>query len=138
MYDKGQGVTQDYAEAARWFRNAADQGIARAQYNLGARYTIGQGVAQDYAEAARWLRKAADQDLAEAQYLIGLMYDNGQGVTQDYAEAHMWLNLAASRTSGNDQKKFADARESVARKMTPEQIAEAQRLAREWVPKTSR
>ena len=93
---------------------------------------------QDYAEAARWYRKAADQGEAQAQYVLGLMYDNGQGVTQDYAEAHMWLNLAASRTSGVDQKKYADARESVAKKMPPEQIIEAQRRAREWVPKASR
>ena len=65
------------------------------------------------------------------------MYYNGQGVTQDYAEAYVWLNLAASRASGDDQKRYADARESVAKKMTIQQIVEAQRRAREWKPKTS-
>ena len=65
------------------------------------------------------------------------MYDKGKGVTQDYAQAHMWLNLAASRASGDDQKKYADARESVAKKMTPQQVIEAQRLALGWKPKTS-
>jgi TPR repeat protein len=66
------------------------------------------------------------------------MYAYGLGAPQDYVQAHMWLNLAASRASGDDQKRYADARESVAKKMTPQQIVEAQRRAREWVPKASR
>ena len=64
-------MTQDYAEAARWFRKAADQGLAEAQFNLGIMYDGGQGVAQDYAEAVRWFRKAADQSLAAAQFNLG-------------------------------------------------------------------
>ena len=64
------------------------------------------------------------------------MYQIGQGVAQDYAEAHLWLNLAASRASGDEQKKYADARELVAKKMTAQQVAEAQRRAREWKPKS--
>ena len=63
------------------------------------------------------------------------MYTNGQGVPQDYLEAHMWLNLAVSRASGADQQKWTAARNLVAEKMTAEQIAEAQRRAREWKPK---
>jgi len=59
-------------------------------------------------------------------------------VPQDYVQAHMWLNLAASRVSGDDQKKYADQRDDIAKKMTAEQIAEAQRQAREWKPKMSR
>jgi hypothetical protein len=51
---------------------------------------------------------------------------------------HMWINLAASRARGDDQGKFARVRDMLAEKMTPQQIAEAQRLAREWKPKTSR
>ena len=135
MYANGRGVPQDYAEAARWYRKAAEQGHAPAQFNLADMYASGQGVPQDYAESVRWYRKAAEQGHAPAQFNLGNMYARGQGVTQDYAEAHMWFNLAASRASGDDQKKFADARERVARKMTAEQIAEAQRRAREWKPK---
>jgi uncharacterized protein len=93
-------------------------------------------VPQDYAEAVRWYRKAAEQGLANAQFNLGLMYAKGQGVPQDYAEAPMWLNLAASRTSGDVQQKSAETRDLVARMMTAQQIAEAQRLAREWKPKT--
>jgi len=85
---------------------------------------------QDYAQAAAWFRKAADQGLAAAQNNLGLVYYNGHGVPQDYAQAHKWFNLAAA--SGD-----ADAvsnRDRVAAKMTPAQIAEAQRLASEWKP----
>ena len=65
------------------------------------------------------------------------MYFKGQGVPQDYVQAHMWMNLAASRARGSDQKTYADARDALARIMTPAQIAEAQRRAREWKPKSS-
>ena len=67
---------------------------------------------------------------------LGASYSNGEGVPQDYLRAHKWINLAASRATGDDLKKYADGRETVAAKMTSEQIAEAQRLAREWKPKT--
>ena len=61
MYDNGEGVPQDAAEALKWYRKAAEQGYAKAQYNLGAMYYIGDGVPQDYAEAVKWIRKAAKQ-----------------------------------------------------------------------------
>ena len=59
--DIGQGVPQDYAEAVKWYRLAAEQGYAAAQYNLGVMYDNGQGVPQDYAEAVKWYRLAAEQ-----------------------------------------------------------------------------
>jgi TPR repeat protein len=138
MYLHGQGVPQDYAEAVRWFRKAAEQGLASAQSNLGAMYHEGQGVVQDYAEAIRWFREAAEQGDAAAQFNLGNMYHDGKGVPQDYVQAHMWVNLAASRSSGDDQKKYATARDFLAGKMTAQQIAEAQRLARDWTPKIAK
>ncbi|MSP33056.1 MAG: sel1 repeat family protein, partial [Pseudolabrys sp.] len=60
-------MPQDYAQAVKWYRLAADQGNAKAQSNLGLMYDNGQGVPQNYAEAMRWYRLAADQGLAEAQ-----------------------------------------------------------------------
>ena len=80
LYDSGHGVAQDYAEAARWYRKAADQGDVAAQFNVGVMYERGQGVPQDYAEAARWYRKAADQGYAAAQGNLGNLYAHGQGV----------------------------------------------------------
>ena len=85
----------------------------------------------DYKSAARLFRPLADQGNASAQYNLGLMYNNGQGVPQDYVMAHMWLNLAAAR--GYTTAKTS--RDRAANLMTSEQIAEAQRLAREWKPK---
>ena len=128
MYGNGRGVPQDYAEAGKWFGLAAEQGDAEAQYNLGVMYDNGQGVPQDYAEAAKWYRLAAEQGHAGAEYNLGYMYDEGRGVPQDYTEAHKWFNLAA--VSGDAE--FATARDQVATMMLPAQIAEAQKLAREW------
>ena len=67
MYADGEGVPEDDAEAVRWYRLAADQGLANAQYNLGVMYADGEGVPEDDAEAVRWYRLAADQGLANAQ-----------------------------------------------------------------------
>ena len=128
MYALGTGVPQDYALALLWYRKAADQGYADAQTRLGILYNYGEGVTQDYVQAAAWYRKAAEQGNPQAQAHLGLLYDKGQGVPQDYVQAHMWLNLAAA---GGDAK----IRDRVAAKMTPAQIAEAQKLAREWKPK---
>ena len=112
----------------KWWRKAAEQGFANAQYILGLTYAEGQGVPQDYAVAVTWYRKAAEQGFANAQYILGLMSTEGQGVPQDYAQAHMWFNLAAAQ--GN--KQAPKNRNIVGKLMTPAQIAEAQKLAREW------
>ena len=87
----------DYAAAMSYWRPLADQGDAKAQYNLGAMYLDGQGVAQDDAQALIWYRKAAVQGNAWAQYNLGVMYDTGKGVPQDDAEALIWYRKAAVR-----------------------------------------
>ena len=66
-YDTGEGVPQNYTEAAKWYRKAAEQGYAEAQFNLGTLYDEGRGVPQDYAEAAKWYRKAKDQGVASTK-----------------------------------------------------------------------
>jgi len=88
-------------------------------------------VKQDYDKAADWFIKAANQGVIEVQFSLAGMYFMGQGVPQDYVEAHKWWNLSAS-LGENDA---AAARDEAASQMTPAQIAEAQRLAREWKPK---
>ena len=136
MYDTGLGVTQNYAEAVKWYSKAAEQGNAKAQNNLGLMYERGLGVTQDDAEAVKWYRKATEQGYAKAQNNLGLMYYNGEGVSQDYVQAHMWFDLAASRfPPGEDRDLAVKNREIVAKRMTPAQISEAQKLAREWKPK---
>jgi len=87
---------------------------------------------RDYATAVRLIRPLAEQGDASAQYKLGVFYDNGLGVPQDHISAYMWLNLSAAQ--GRDGA--AAFRDLIARRMTPAQIAEAQKLAREWKPTT--
>ena len=91
-YDK-----KNYTEAVKWYRKAAEQGFANAQYNLGYCYAHGEGVTQDYYEAVKWYRKAAAQGFARAQCNLGACYYNGEGVTKDYAEAVKWYRKAAEK-----------------------------------------
>jgi TPR repeat protein len=124
-------IPPDYAAAASWYRKAAEHGNAFAQERLGFQYANGLGVTQDHAAAASWYRKAADQGHAGAQERLGFQYANGLGVPQDDVTAHMWFNLAAARGNRDAIK----GRDMVAARMTPEQIAAAEKLAREWKPK---
>ena len=83
---------------------------------------------RDYATAVQLLRPLAEQGDANAQYTLGVFYDNGLGVPQDKVSAYMWLNLSAAQ----GRESAAAFRDLIARGMTPAQIAEAQKLAREW------
>ena len=129
MYKHGQGVLQDYEEALKWYRRAAEQGSAPAKLNLGTMYHRGQGVPQNYDLASKWIRKAAEQGVVTAQWNLGARYYKGLGVTQDYIRAHKWWNLAASQ--GNEEAR--ELLNMISENMTSAQIAEAQRLAREWM-----
>ena len=132
-FDKGSAAIRngDYAEAVKWFRLSAEQGYAKAQYNLALMYANGQGVSQDYKEAAKWFRLSAEQGNAKAQTSLGFMYVLGQGVIQDDVYAHMWWNIAAASGNFFAQKN----RDEVAKSMTSSQLEEAQKLARECVAK---
>ncbi len=130
-------IRGDYATAVSEWRPLAEQGHAGAQYrHFLMSYNKGQGVPQDYVQAVKWYRKAAEQGYADAQYMLGVMYDTGRGVPLDYAQAHMWYDLAASRfPPGEGRNIAAKNRDIVAIWMTPAQISEAKKLAREWKPK---
>ena len=120
-------VMGDFAAELRITRPLAAKGEAWAQSFLGDSYRNGQGVLQDYAEAVKWYRLAAAQGNVSAQYNLGFMYGNGQGVPMDDVRAHMWFNLAAVKGDADAVKN----RDIAAKKMTPQQMAEAQKLARE-------
>lgn len=130
-YKKG-----DYQTAYRIFKPLAERGDAEAQKNLGTMYAVGQGVPKDNAEALKWYRRAADQGHIGAQLNLGIIYFMDQVIPKDFVLAHMWLNIAASNSSdAKERNAAAKMRDGVASKMTPDQIAEAQRLAKEWKPK---
>jgi uncharacterized protein len=127
-FDKGLAAyyTGDFSTALKEWRPLAEQGVAKAQYNLGLMYHNGDGVVQDYAEAVRWFRLAAEQGNAAAQYNLGLMYHNGNGVVQNNILSHMWYNIA----SANGYKKSSEWRDKIATKMTSADISKAQAMAR--------
>ena len=126
-YYWGRGVPEDYAEACKWFRKAAEQNHIKAQFSLGWCYRHEQGVPLDFDEAAKWFRKAAEQNHAlatdmlqhcydddeaggqvvskscrerprESSVLVGCFIDDGQGgITQDDTEAVKWYRKAAEK-----------------------------------------
>jgi TPR repeat protein len=129
-----------YATALRLARPLAAEGDARAQSVLGLLYYRGFGVPQDEVEAVKWFRNAADRGDARAQYHLGLFYANGEAGETDNVSAHLWFNLASARFPASEISYRSAARTNrdlVAEKMTPDQIAEAQKLAREWKPKSN-
>ena len=131
LYFDGLGVPQDYAQAASWYRKAAEQGNDGAQYKLGVLYCYGLGVPQDYTQAAAWWRKATEQADAVAQ--------DGQGAAAfmlmalgapfDYAEAYFWLDLAVAGKLV-DAEQVAKYRDEAASHLTPADLARVQERAR--------
>jgi TPR repeat protein len=130
-YATGQGVAKEQTEAAKWYRKAAEQNFAPAEFNLGNCYANGQGVAKDDKEAVKWYRKAAEQNFAQAQISLALSYALGQGVVKDYVESYKWTLLAASQ-GDKDAKETMPILEN---NMSREQIAEGQKVARNFKPR---
>ena len=131
LYHSGHGVAKDYAQAVKWFRKAAEQNYAPAQFMLAGSYETGEGVTKDYAQAVKWYRKAAEQNYAVAQSNLSGCYYIGNGVAKDYVESYKWTLLAAGQ-GWESAKKFATTLEN---EMSREQIAEGQRLARNFKPR---
>jgi uncharacterized protein len=135
-YYYGHWVSRDYGEAGLWYRRAAAAGNAMAASTLGDMYYYGRDVPQDYAGAVMWWQTAADRGIAIAQLNLSVMYANGDGIEQDYVKSHMYANLAAAHLPlGEDRDIAIKNRDVIAKTLTPAQLAEAQRLAREWRPK---
>ena len=122
----------------------AKEGDAEAQNELGSLYYAGEDVEQDDTEAVRWIKRAADQGYSPAQYNLGLLYFRsrgglgymlvyGAGVDEDYVLAYMWLELAGNgATSDFTRRLYAQQLDELAQRMTPDQIVDAKRLARDW------
>ncbi|HTX76478.1 MAG TPA: tetratricopeptide repeat protein [Terracidiphilus sp.] len=97
----GQGVPTDFAQTVKWYRRAADAGLAQAQNDLGSMYYRGVGVPKDRTEAAAWFRKAAEQGNVEAAKTLASMYKQGDGVPMDPPEADLLLRLAGKSRDEN-------------------------------------
>ena len=132
MYIEGRGVPQDCNEAVKWWTKSAEQEGACAENSLnslGRIYYEGQCVIKNYEKAFKWYTKAAEHGYPGGQCGLGLMYEKGNGVPEDYVQAYKWYILAAAQ----GWRIYGD---SLKQHMTPEQIAEAQRLAKEFRPKS--
>jgi len=135
LYDRGDGVPQNFEEALKWTKASAEQGNHAAQLRLGMFYAGGRAVKRDQAEAAKWFQRSAERDNAQAQYNMGAVYEYGRGVPRDLVQAHMWYNLAAANfTIGWDRADAFVSRDRVAGLLTPAQLADAQKRAQDWKP----
>lgn len=131
LYATGKGVKTDSDNMFKYYQQSAQNGYAPAQMAVG--YLLETGTAKiprNDAEAVKWYQKAAEQGDAGALYNLGLKYAKGEGVAQDYVLAYVCFNLASA--AGNAQA--AVMRNAAAALLSPNQLGEAQRLAREWRP----
>lgn len=147
-YCDGKIVPQDRGEGLRWLRKVAEQGeeatgditvlsdIEDARTRLGMAYWYGSGVKRDYTEAVKWHLKAAEQGDGLSQQAVAEAYAEGKGVKKDHVQAHKWANLAAVSNARfpSQQRESEKLRAFLASEMTPAQIEEAEKLAREWKP----
>jgi len=127
FYAEGLGVKKNLIEAINWYKLSAEQGFTYAQFNLGGMYYRGEGIEKNVVQAVYWYKKAAAQGDELAQHSLGIMYAEGQGLVKDMTRAHMWLNLAAANGSADSPISL----KAVSNAMTSQQIAEAQKMARE-------
>jgi len=130
IYESGGLVERDFKKAASYYQKAAEQGDTAAQFNLGLMYYVGRGAdfPRNTAQAAIWYGKAAELGSAVAQNAYGQLCENGYGVKLSYIAAYKWYSLAAE--GGSDPAKTN--METLAARMTPEQIADAKAQAQEW------
>ncbi len=124
----------DYEAAMAAWLPLAEDGDPFAQFNIGIMYRQGNGVEQNDREAVRWYRAAAEQGHGNAQFNLAYMYATGKGVTKDNLQSHMWFSMAAS----SETPRAAITRDKVAKRLTPEELAESKRLVDERLERLER
>jgi len=146
MYQEGWGVQKDLVAAVAWYRLAAAQEHASAQEELANCYEKAEGTNRDMSLALSWHERAANHGLVRAQLSLGVLFLGFDGVQKDNISAFKWLDLAAKGGKGpklgddseyvrkSVQKWAAKNRDSLAMKMSPEELAEANRLESDWHP----
>jgi TPR repeat protein len=136
IYYYGKVVSQNYNESLKWLLKAANQDDTYSQVLLGDCYFYGKGVTINFTESINWYKKAADSGNDIAQFQIGYMYFNGQGIPKDYYNSYIWYNIVAAKTTNENLRKDAVFnRDIVEKKLSTEQLLEAQRKSREWKEK---
>jgi TPR repeat protein len=125
----GSAVAKESYSTVSRIKQRAARGDINAQAELGLLYSKGRGVPQNYHLAAMWYRRAAERGHCGAQLALGLLYNNGDGVPKNFMLAYMWIDLSAAQATGDIHDFKARLRDSIASKLTPNQLEEAQQLA---------
>lgn len=147
MFSKGENFPKDDTEAAKWFRLAAEQGHSVAQNWLASSLKRGRGIPKDEKEAAKWYRYSAEQGNFESQSSLSELYFDGKGISLDYVQAYAWKNIyftnhkafmisVGAQYTADEIKNEDEYLEMISKKMTPQQLEEAQDLAKNWKPKS--
>ena len=121
----------DYEKALKILVPLASKGHASSQYNLGVMHEWGNGVPKDYVKAMKWYRLSAEGSHKDAQNNLGAMYSKGEGAEQSFIDALKWFVISAENGSEAGRKNI----DIVEKRMTPQQITRARKLAREWAKK---
>ncbi len=129
--DPACNVFTNHAEAERWFEKSAQAGNIHAEPRVGDFYRDGDGVPQNYALAVEWYRKAANHFESTGVTDLGEMYEKGRGVPRDYVEAYKWYDISFKAGSYAGMQN----RERLAGSMTPSQIAQAEKMASDFMSK---
>lgn len=129
-----QKLPDDHHFAVQLYQESAENGDSDSQYKLGLLYLTGNGALQDFAEAAKWLKLAAEQGYGLAQYELGLIYRTGYGLPIDQVQSYVWLNLAAAAGI----KQAMQARDEVMKSLSPKELAQAQKISRDWLASRSK
>ena len=138
LYDFGLGVPKDRKKSLKWYRRSAKNGSPRGLAYLGSAYSMGMGgFPKDRAQAKKLFLLAAEQGHARAQSFLGGLYFSGNGIPKNKVQAYKWWALSEKHLTSRKHRKFArEDLNQLKKKMTPAEIAEAEKLAREWKPKT--
>ena len=126
MYERGDGISEDYVAAFNWYKKAAELGFAMAQYNVGLMYDLGRGIPEDKFMAVHWYQKSANQGDFFAQRNLAIKFYNGEGIAANKVHAYAWINLAAERSNNSD---IIDTKEIIASSMVPTEITAAENLS---------
>ena len=134
LYELGQGVQKDAAEAVRWYLVAAEAGHVKAMHNLGVLSLADGRNGGGYTAAAGWFTKAAERGLSDSQFNLGILHERGLGVAKDPAAAYRWFSFAA----GQGDAKAGEKRDLLAAQLSPETLKQEQRPAQAWVASETR
>lgn len=129
IYAQGRCVPKDYTKSAYWYGRSADQEDPEAQFQLGKYFLEGIGVSRDPGRAADWFRRAAEHKHHGAQYALGGLYSQGRGVPKDLIKSYEWVRISSPKLDTHTRDVLA----TLAKKMTPAQVEDAEKHAVEWI-----